>query len=67
MRAIFEIELGSINGDEAFFSVARTTPLVATLRLVYLLDNSTPALGDIFLTFDANGRDALVDSIQRIF
>jgi hypothetical protein len=36
MRLILESELGSASGEEAFFSVARTMPFVATMLLTML-------------------------------
>jgi hypothetical protein len=57
MRAILEDEWASISGDDAFFSVARTMPFVASRsQLPRVIDDEVP-------TFDAKSSDALVYSI----
>lgn len=64
IKLTFEREGGSIRGEDDFFSVARTMPLVAmegltTGQLTY------QAL--FLLTLDSKCSNALVDSVQGIF
>ena len=52
-----------MRGDEDFFSVASTIPLVA----VRVSHAKSPLMYAVLHTFDTQRRYALVDSIQRIF
>lgn len=62
MRETLESEGGSMRGDDDFFSVARTIPLVARLLLELVADISRLKL----LTFDAQSCHTLVHGIQGI-
>lgn len=59
---ILASELWSARGDEDFFSVARTIPLVAS-------QGKSKSKGHDALrrTFDAKGGDTLVDGIEGVF
>lgn len=63
-RATLESEGGSMSGEEDFFSVARTMPLVAAR------ESQTGAGEEVGeregSTFDAKGRYALIDGVQSI-
>ena len=63
MRETFEREGGSMRGEEDFFSVARTMPLVALDRVSSRLCRD--AL--VKYTFYAQRCDTLVDRIEGIF
>ena len=69
MLLIFWWELWSASGEDDFFSVARTMPLVAVakgkIRSVLERGRGGRRLGG--LTFDAESCDALVDGVQSIF
>lgn len=71
---ILERDVGSWSGEEAFFSVARTMPLVAGFFVVSLSPPRLPVFRPRpfcvcfeFGTFYAEGCDALVHGVQRIF
>lgn len=59
MRLILEREAGSVSGDDDFFSVAKTIPLVA--EAVNTATKQHTAVDR--LTFDAKGCHTLVDCI----
>ena len=69
---IFEREGGSMRGEDDFFSVARTIPLVAVEHQCIRISKTelprwvggTEHVGD---TFDSDGSDTLVDGVQGIF
>lgn len=61
-RLILDSELGSARGDDDFFSVARTIPLVAFEGLAWVEEG-----GASRLAFDTEGGDTLVDGVQSIF
>ena len=61
MRLTLDDDCESISGDDDFFSVARTIPLVA--KYVSYVFAVTHAISN---TFDSERRDTLVDSIERV-
>ena len=74
IRLILERDEGSASGEEDFFSVARTMPLVAVWQA--MLDQSLVNMGGECggwrgvgegRTFDAEGCYALVDGVESIF
>jgi hypothetical protein len=65
MREILDKEGGSIRGDEDFFSVASTMPLVAGMG--GQLPGSLDGRASSSHTFDTECRDTLVDCVQGIF
>lgn len=68
IREILESEGGSMSGEEDFFSVARTMPLVAVLMLMsLLLEMGGAGTACRRLTFDAQGCHTLINCIQCIF
>lgn len=68
MREILERDGGSIRGDDDFFSVARTIPLVAKCESdVSYYSIATIDVNTMLGTFDAKGSHALVYSVQGIF
>jgi len=67
MSETLEREGGSIKGEDDFFSVARTTPLVAReehVRTEHFKDRAG-ILEDA--TFDSQRSDTLVDGVQGVF
>ena len=58
----FESEGESMSGDDDFFSVARTTPFVAFGVISTGLQGEAESP-----TFDTEGSDTLIDSIECIF
>lgn len=63
MRLIFWRDVGSVSGEEDFFSVARTMPLVAVTELAYL---AVCRSVEVRRTLDAECRHSLVDRIEGI-
>lgn len=67
MSETLEREGGSIKGEDDFFSVARTTPLVAREEHVRIehFEDRAGILEDV--TFDSQRSDTLVDGVQGVF
>lgn len=64
IKEIFEREAESMSGDDDFFSVARTTPLVAKARQSAAISRGETTQA---FTFDSESGHSLIDSIQGIF
>lgn len=62
IRETLEEDDESMSGDDDFFSVASTMPLVAGKRLALISPGDAHAY-----TFDPQGRYTLVYCVQRIF
>lgn len=67
MLVTFEREGGSIRGEDDFFSVARTIPLVAIIKGSMLATDCYNGRAKMPGTFDTKGCYTLVYSIQGIF
>lgn len=65
MRLILDKEEGSARGDEDFFSVARTMPLVADFSCQHM-SCPRPAPSLCLLALDAECSHTLVDGVQGI-
>jgi hypothetical protein len=62
MRLILEEDVESMSGDEDFFSVARTMPLVADVD-----EHLGRCNGGSKRTLDSQRCNTLVDSVQGVF
>lgn len=65
IRLIFSSDVGSVSGEEDFFSVARTMPFVAAPRLAGLAASFRSVRG-LRRTFDAECCHSLVDRIEGV-
>ena len=67
MLLILASELWSASGEDDFFSVARTMPLVAAQKSALLDYGGVRLPHDGLHTLDAKSSNALVDGVQGIF